>query len=72
MSPLAQMLVDAVVNAGGSTTYPQLLTAISPEFHPQIPRAKKEAKKLGFLSEQVDFDPETGVNTHRVFIPVPA
>lgn len=65
MSELAQELVNIVEAAGGSITYPALLAQVSPEKHPRMRPALKEAFQVGGLGQKVEWD---GVkNTHTVF-----
>jgi len=67
MNPFTVEVVALVDAAGGLTTYPELLAAVAPERRPELPRALKEAKRSGALFQQVFFDPETGVNTHKLW-----
>lgn len=67
MSELAQELVGLVTTAGGSLTYPQLLAQVSPEKHPRLRSALKEAFKLNALGQKVEWDGTA--NTHTVFVP---
>jgi hypothetical protein len=65
MSELAQEVVSIVETAGGSITYPELLAQISPEKHPRLRPALKEAFKVGGLNQKVEWD--GSANTHTIF-----
>lgn len=69
MTEIATEVLNLITAQGGLTTYTALYNALEQSKKGQLPKALKELKQAGAAFQQVEFNPETGVNTHHVFLP---